>query len=375
MKKTIFMALVLLAGLLPSMACDTPVFRYALEKWEPESYPAFVFLEDSLTAEEAAAMAPLNQLSGNLTVERVNIAKLAAGFDAAPYEFKWLKKKYRKSKDQLNAEQKRAAAERAFRYKRSMVERFGQGKPLPYAVVCFPSEIENGLSKAGDVLWEGVPDAQVFAALAESPTRTEIANRILDGDSAVWLMLPSGEAEKDEACLARLNEMLRTAERTVELSIPGKDDTISGGVPLRLSFSTLRVDPSVPEEAFFIQTLRKLREKRGALGGKHLSCCPAPSASVSPQGCDAKFPVVIPIIGRGRAIEWVTGEQINEEYIIELCRYISGPCSCEIKNQNPGMDMLFSVDWESRFVPMMGPDEGPGELKGLGGMLKKDDDV
>jgi hypothetical protein len=34
--------------------------------------------------------------------------------------------------------------------------------------------------------------------------------------------------------------------------------------------------------------------------------------------------------------------------IEDISRYLSGPCSCQVKEQNPGFDLLLAVDWEAR---------------------------
>ncbi len=352
--------------------CDTPVFRYALEKWKPEAYNAFVFFDNNPDNEEKKTANLLNQPFANITLELINIAELNKGFDVGQYEFKGKKKKYRKSNEQITAEKKLAAAKRAFHHKLKIYNSFGKEKSLPYAVVTFPADRKKTPSKASQLLWEGKPDSQKFAALIDSPARKEIAKRILDGDSAVWIMIPSGDTQKDDECLAKINEILEKAEKTVELSIPGADVKLSAGIPLKLSFSTLIVNPNNPEEDFFIKMLMKLRDKRHA--GSNLSQFQRRSniaASRNKAGSiPADSPIIIPVIGRGRAVELIGGENINEDYIINLCKYISGPCSCEIKKQNPGMDMLFSIDWKNRFAPMIGADEEPGELIGFEAFIK-----
>ena len=73
--------------------CDTPVFRYALEKWKPEAYNAFVFFDNNPDNEEKKTANLLNQPFANITLELINIAVLNKGFDVGQYEFKGKKKK------------------------------------------------------------------------------------------------------------------------------------------------------------------------------------------------------------------------------------------------------------------------------------------
>ena len=57
-------------------------------------------------------------------------------------------------------------------------------------------------------------------------------------------------------------------------------------------------------------------------------------------------PMVFPVFGRGRALWAYIGAGITEENIAEAAQFLIGPCSCQIKRQNPGSDLLLTADWE-----------------------------
>jgi hypothetical protein len=57
-------------------------------------------------------------------------------------------------------------------------------------------------------------------------------------------------------------------------------------------------------------------------------------------------PIVFPIYGRGIALVAIVGEGINEWNIREAAEFITGPCSCQAKLSNPGVDLLISMDWD-----------------------------
>jgi hypothetical protein len=57
-------------------------------------------------------------------------------------------------------------------------------------------------------------------------------------------------------------------------------------------------------------------------------------------------PMVFPVFGRGRALEPLIARGINLTNVFEHSSYFCGACSCEIKNQNPGVDLLISANWE-----------------------------
>jgi hypothetical protein len=56
------------------------------------------------------------------------------------------------------------------------------------------------------------------------------------------------------------------------------------------------------------------------------------------------------VFGRAHALEPYLGRGITRENILDLVAFINGPCSCEIKAANPGMDLLTDWDWEGRLA-------------------------
>ncbi len=59
-----------------------------------------------------------------------------------------------------------------------------------------------------------------------------------------------------------------------------------------------------------------------------------------------KGPVVVPVFGRGRALEVIPAADLTGSLIEDLTLYLSGPCSCQVKERNPGFDLLMATDWE-----------------------------
>jgi len=57
-------------------------------------------------------------------------------------------------------------------------------------------------------------------------------------------------------------------------------------------------------------------------------------------------PMAFPVFGRGRALPALVGKGINADMIDEASAFLSGPCSCQVKRQNPGFDLLTSVNWD-----------------------------
>jgi hypothetical protein len=57
-------------------------------------------------------------------------------------------------------------------------------------------------------------------------------------------------------------------------------------------------------------------------------------------------PMAFPVFGRGRVLYALVGAGINRDVITEACAFLTGSCSCEVKAQNPGMDLLLRADWD-----------------------------
>jgi hypothetical protein len=58
-------------------------------------------------------------------------------------------------------------------------------------------------------------------------------------------------------------------------------------------------------------------------------------------------PMVFPVFVRGRALGAFVGKGIKEEFIREVCEFVIEACGCEIKEDNPGADLLIAFDWEA----------------------------
>ncbi|MEM8734180.1 MAG: hypothetical protein AAGG44_08155, partial [Planctomycetota bacterium] len=69
-------------------------------------------------------------------------------------------------------------------------------------------------------------------------------------------------------------------------------------------------------------------------------------AQLHPESDAKSEAFVIPVFGRGRALEIIPSSQLNATTIEDLTLFLSGPGSCQVKDQNPGFDLLFSVDWD-----------------------------
>jgi len=167
-------------------------------------------------------------------------------------------------------------------------------------------------------------------------------------------LVESGDKEKDDAAEQILNQQLKHLEETLELPgsaeseiddlFPAEEPEPDSSSPLSVAFSLLRVARNDPAEQVFVSML------------------------INSESDLHEFqePIAIPVFGRGRAYLALVGKGINEDTIDESCRFLAGACSCEVKVQNPGADMLVRADWDSFVSDERHHDENMPQLIGLG---------
>jgi hypothetical protein len=197
------------------------------------------------------------------------------------------------------------------------------GKPaLPWLVIQYPAYL-----RIPKPAWAGPLSKEAVAAAIDSPIRREVARRLAEGQTAVWLVLESGQAERDDAAVALLEEQLRMLEQSLELPelTSSPDDALATTLPLKIEFSLIRVPRNVPEEHALVAML--------------IGC--------EPDLVERSDAMVFPIFGRGRALLPLIGAGVTAKNIHDAASFLAGPCSCEVKEQNPGFDLLLAADWNA----------------------------
>ena len=109
-------------------------------------------------------------------------------------------------------------------------------------------------------------------------------------------------------------------------------------IPLRIEFSVVTLDRADPLEAFLLRTL-----------------------NYSEADLPENEPLAFPVFGRGRVLYGLVGAGIMPETLATACKFMAGPCSCQVKNQNPGFDLLLAHDWERAVAGSMISDALPDE--------------
>ncbi len=285
------LAALLTAAAWPTLvpACNVPVFRYALERWEADAYQIVVFHRGPLTGPQQALLEtleqPARQRTANLVVTRVDLGRELS----PPMRLLW------------NAQQNASP---------------------PWLVVKYPKQ--TGIEPFA---WAGPLDPGVIASLIESPARKDIAQKLLRGDAIVWLLLESGDRRRDDEVAQPLESELRNLEQSLVLpELTPLDPPTNPNLPLKISFSTVRVVRSDPAERMLVNLLLNWNTNL----------------------ITAREVMLFPVFGRGRVIPPAMGEEIRAEAIRDLAEFLTGPCSCEVKAMNPGYDLLLAANWNAR---------------------------
>jgi hypothetical protein len=294
-------------------ACSIPVFRYALEHWRPDPFMVVVFHREELSDDQIALLDklasrdPQGRPSANVMVKAIDVDD-----ETDPALLKlW---------------------------------ELQESTTLPWMAVHAPAR-----SGPPQRIWAGQFNTDAIDRLLDSPARAQIAERILAGDSVVWVYLETGDPQVDEPAFQRLTTRLAELEATMRLpEIEAADFGDLSVVPeaLRQSFSALRLARDAPEESQFVTMLA--HATRGIEGDEL-----------------PHVPIAVPVFGRGRAYDGLAGERLTPQSIEDACRFLTGACQCTVKAQNPGLDLLMRVSWDDRIQPVDREGDAPPPLVGL----------
>lgn len=190
-------------------------------------------------------------------------------------------------------------------------------------------------------VWTGALDKPALEGLLDSPARQQILRSILAGDSLVWVLADSGSAA-DSAEAARIEKRLKFLEQVAALPIQDPNDPdsqLGPGPPLKLKFTLLRLRRDDPAEQILLRMLAGPQEK----------------TKLDPAA--TSFAAVI--FGKGRVLGAWPLDHLDDRSLEETTMFLVGRCSCRLKTENPGWDLLLNVDWE-KALKAAGEASGPG---------------
>jgi hypothetical protein len=271
------------------LACQVPVFRYALERWNPEPYPVVIITsaEASETERNGLQSVGSEQIATHMRID------WKSATDSLPPELLQLWKK--------NASDKGVVA------------------------IYYPEKSEL----RGTIAYTTPLKPDALSAIVTSPARKEIASRLSAGESAVWVLLESGDKAKDTAARQAIESQLALDEEWLKLpsaeEMEIKPEVLDNvRIKLRVDFSVLSVSRADPKEEFLVQCLLNSEEDLQLFDD----------------------PIAFPVFGRGLVLYALVGKGINGDTIRSASKFICGPCSCQVKEQNPGFDLLLAHPWD-----------------------------
>jgi hypothetical protein len=274
-------------------ACQVPVFRYALERWVADQYVVLVLSRGALSPLDESVVERLDtvaQATSTIEVKRINL-------ESAPDpQLEKLWQKHAKNNQ-------------------------------PLLVALYPKR--SALHKQVAHLCELT--ANNVSQVLDSPRRQEIVEKLINGDSAVWVLVESGDRSKDQLAKDTLEKRLAAEEKLItlptaqELDVPQQVlDEVK--IKLKVGFSIVTLSREDPKEKMLLDCLLHSEPDL---------------AEFSDQ------PIVFPVFGRGVVLYAIIGKGINAEVIHLACKFLTGPCSCQAKEQNPGFDLPLNFDWNA----------------------------
>jgi hypothetical protein len=69
-------------------------------------------------------------------------------------------------------------------------------------------------------------------------------------------------------------------------------------------------------------------------------------------------PIVFAVYGRARVMPPYVGRGITIENLTQCLTFVTGPCSCVVRDENPGKDMLARWNWEATADRLAAEDSG-----------------
>lgn len=277
------LTVVLLLAAATAESCTIPVFRYALDRWRADSF--------AIAADEAWKMSETGKKAGKMINE--SDANLLWSEDVDP----------------------------------------GPGARLIWA-------------GSTERVWTDALKPADLDPMLTSPVRKEIEKRILAGECAVWVVVETGNKERDAAFAKRMDKRLKYLESVAAIPPQDPDDPdsqLGPGPDLKVAFSMIRVKRDAPAERFLLRML-------AGPAGKEL--------------LEGNTPFAAPVFARGRVLGAWNSDDLDDAGIDEVTLFLLGACSCRVKTLNPGWDLLMNVNWDERLMEVevakrRGKDETP----------------
>ncbi len=301
-------------------ACTTPVYRYAMYHWDPAPYEIYYFHDQEVDEATAAvhdgirAAARCEERTANLFLATVDLKEDAELKTVPPDVRKWW-------------------------------EAQPDNQTPSYLVV----------TPYGVPLHHGDMDAELLQTIIDSPARQEVVEQLSQGRAGVMVMITGSDDEANQKAEALIKEFADDiASGEIKLYTPPpagffapqRAETEEDSESPQIEVGFVSVDRTDAKEKWFLETLLSMEDDLK----------------------DEQFedqPMVFVIFGRGRGLPPCIGRGINRNNLLDCIDFVTGACSCTVKEQNPGMDLLFATNWlvaAERLADKFGAEDGAEAL-------------
>ncbi len=291
-------------------ACSTPVYRYAMYNWPPTPYYVFYFHHGETPAEDKAVNKLLEKLPDAKLMTNVMLQTVdVTDEDQMKYIPGVVQESYKKQAD--------------------------GDKPMHLVY-----------SPHGTELFAGRLDVKAVRAMIGSPARKQIGKLLHEGNVGAFIILEGPDAKKNELAHKVMDEVIKMAAAgkiVTDLAggmpdqfLPEKegrqekdakqDDDAKKESPFALKIAKLKVSRDDPAEQWLVRQLMAVEEDL------------------------AEFPketMIFAVYGRGRAMPPYLDKGINANNLAGEVMFLASSCSCQVKDQNPGMDLVMRWDWDA----------------------------
>ena len=324
-------------------ACSTPVYRYAMYNWPASPYYVFYFHHGQIPAADAELHTQIESLAGD---EKAPANLLLEKVDASDEEG-------------------------LSRFPRPVLEAYegAPDKKKPFHVVFSPWGIE---------FHSGSLDNEGVKAMVDSPARQKVGKLLQEGHLTVLVLLPGKDKEANEAAEKAAKKLIADLDSgeidlgpdpseipdpydygyaqapTDEAAEPGEepDDDEAEQSPgeeqprkIQRKVALVKVARDDPAEKWLVKALMQVESDLDEY---------------------AEEPMVFGIYGRGRALPPFVGKGITADNMVDLLFFLSGACSCQIKSQNPGMDLPMAWNWDAAAEAIAATDPAYADPYGYG---------
>ena len=282
-----------LIGLLsshPTSACDTPVYRYAMYRWMPAPYELYYFCDGPLDDAGTQVHERIEELTGTTGP--------AANLTFVP----------------VDLQQDKELANVPPDVKETWAQRTSQ--QMPWCLLLSPIQQR---------LLEGSFMASEVDALIHSPARHEIGRLLEEGNAGVYVLIGGEDASTTDSAEQVVRDVVADIA-SGKIALTAAPTATGDSVPAQaVQLGFIKLNPADPAEKWFVQSLLALE----------------------PDLPTSQEPRLFLIYGRGRALFSSLGKGIHRDNLILDIEFISGACSCTVKEQNPGVDLLMRYDWDA----------------------------